>query len=166
MSQFQKFVAGMSESISPKVDSFPVAASTTIAKGDVIFESGGFMVIATVALNAQTRHAWVSIEIADNSVGANGDIGVLCVGAGQRVTVQTTDALTPGTGIKVSTTDGKIQNFVEGTDDINLRIGFFVGIEPGVYFKDTAAPFAEGYTTDSDPEVAAVANDIVVVELE
>jgi len=166
MSQFQKFVAGISMSISPKVDSFPVTASTSIAKGDVIFESVGFMVIATAALNVDTRHAWVAIEIADNSTGADGDIGVLCVGAGQRVTVQTTNALTPGTGIKVSATDGKAQNFIEGTDDINLRIGFYVGIEPGVYSKDTASPFAEGYTTDSAPEVAAAANDIVVMELE
>lgn len=165
MSQFQKFVAGMSQSISPKVDSFPVAASTTIAKGDVILESAGFMVIATVAL-AVKRHVWVAIEIADNSTGGNGDIGVLCVGAGQRVTVQTTSILNPGEGIKVSATDGKVQGIDEALDDVNLRVGFYIGIEPGVYFKDTVAPFAEGYTTDSDPEVEAVANDIVVVELE
>lgn len=152
-------------SISPKVDSLPVAASTNIAKGDVILESGGFMVIATVAL-AVKRHCWVAIEAADNSAGANGAKGVLCVGQGQRVTVQTTSIITPGEGIKVSATNGKVQALDEALDDDNIRIGFYVGIEPGVYSKDTAAPFAEGYTTDSAPEVAAAVNDIVVVELE
>jgi len=165
MSQFQKYVAGMSMSISPKVDSLPVAATTSIAKGDVILESGGFMVVATAAL-AVKRHCFVAIEAADNSAGADGDIGVLCVGAGQRVTVLTKSIITPAEGIKVSATDGAVAALDEALDDINVRIGFYIGIEPGVYVKDTATPYAEGYTTDSAPEVAAAVDDIVVVELE
>jgi hypothetical protein len=165
MSQFQNFIAGMSMSISPKVDSLPVAASTSIAKGDVIVESSGFMVVATAA-NSVKRHCFVAIEAADNSAGANGDIGVLCVGQGQRVTVLTKSIITPGEGVKISGTDGAIAALDEALDDINVRIGFYIGIEPGVYSKDTASPFAEGYTTNSAPEVACAVDDIVVMELE
>lgn len=165
MSQFQNFIAGMTMSISPKVDSFPVAATTTITKGDVILESGGFMVVATVAL-AINRPVFVAIETADNSAGANGDIGVLCVGQGQRVTVLTKSALTPGEGIKVSATDGAVQAYVDTVDAFGIKIGRYIGIEPGVYSKDAGSPYAEGYTTDSAPEVAASVDDIVVVELE
>lgn len=162
MTQFQQFVAGMSMSISPKVDNLPVTSALNIAKGDVIVEVGGFMVLATDA-NTTLKSVFVAIEVADNSSGANGDIGVLCVGSGQRVTVVTKTVLPPGASIAVSTTTpGAVQ---ELTTTIDLKIGFYIGIEPGVYFKDIATPFAEGYTENAAPEVAAAVDEIVVVEI-
>lgn len=167
MSQFQNFVAGMSMSIPPKVDNLPIAAAVNVAKGNVLFTNdAGFMVIATVALSTG-RKAFVAIEAIDNSGGANGDKRIEVVGHGQRVTVTTDTILQPGDGIKVGTTDGRVGLFVVAgiADAPVLRIGHFIGVEPGVYLKDTATPFAEGFIDDR-AEADAEVGEVVIVELE
>lgn len=164
MSQFQNFEAGMPMSIPPKVDSFPLAVENLVKGRVCITNDAGFITIATVALSAKRDH-FVNIAAVDNSGGSAGDLPVGVVGSGQRVTVQTKTILEPGDSVKVSATDGMVDLFVVGTDDNNLKIGTYIGIEPGVYSKDSADPFAEGYTTNAKPEVNAAVDDIVVIEL-
>ncbi len=159
----------MPQSIPPKVDVFPVGANENIAKGDVLLmNDAGFMEVATAAASPKRKH-FVAINAVNNTGGANGDKKVSVVGAGQRVTVQTKSILRPGQGIKVASTAGKVTAMVltgMTPDDLNLRIGVFIGVEPGVYVKDTATPYAESFTDDSNPEVNAAVDQIVVVELE
>lgn len=165
MTQYQKFEAGMPMSISPKVDSMPVATNTVIPKGNVIVrDANGFYKSATSALSVGKK-CFVAIQAADNNPGADGAKPVLCVGQGQRVTVLTKSILEPGEGIKVSGTTGAVTAFDDALDNLNLRIGHYVGKEPGVYSKD-GTPYGESFTTDSHPEVACAVDDIVVVELE
>ena len=164
MSQFFNFEAGMPMSIPPKVDSFPLSNINLVKGRVVITNDAGFIILATVALSGKRDH-FVNIAAVDNSSGAAGDLGVLVVGSGQRVTVQTKTILEPGDPVKVSATDGMVDLFAVATDDNNLKIGTYIGIEPGVYSKDIATPFAERYTTDARPEVNAAVDDIVVIEL-
>jgi len=154
----------MPMTIPPTVERLDLS-NVSLTKGDVVVvDNAGFVVIATVALTVK-RKAFVTIEAVDNSGGVAGDKDIEVVGAKQRVTVQTTSTLSPGDGVKVSAIDGKVQLFDVVLDDDNIRIGHYIGIEPGVYVKDTGSPFAEGYTVDKAEADAAV-NDIVIVELE
>jgi len=164
MSQFNSFEAGTPMSISPRVDSFPLAAENLVKGRVCVTNDAGFITIATVALSGKRDH-FVSIKAVDNSGGSAGDKAVLVVGSGQRVTVQTKSILEPGDPVKVSATDGMVTLFVVGTDDNNLKIGTYIGKEPGVYSKDSGSLFAERFSTDSHPEVNAAVDDIVVVEL-
>lgn len=163
MSQFQNFVAGMPMSIPPRIENMPLAAES-IAKGRVCYTSdAGFITIAVAGSSAKRPH-FVTIKAVDNSGGSAGDLYVPIVGQGQQVTVQTKSILQPGDAVKVAATDGMVTLFVVGTDDENLKIGTYIGKEPGLYAKDGSAPYAEGYTNDYTSVDAAV-DDIVIIEL-
>lgn len=164
MSFFNNFEAGTPMSISPKVDSFPLAVENLVKGRLVVTNDAGFVTIATAALSAKRDH-FVSIQAIDNSGGSAGDLAVLVVGSGQRVTVQTKSILEPGDPLKISATNGMVTLFVVGSDDNNLKVGTYIGIEPGVYSKDSGGVFAERYTTDARPEVNAAVDDIVVMEI-
>ena len=161
MSQFQSWTAGIPLSIPPRVDQFP-GGTVAIPKGDVVITNdAGQIITATVALSGSRQHFVAIRALTDTS----GDVKTDIVGPGQRVTVETSSILEPGDGVKVSATDGQVQLFVVASDDIDLRIGTYIGVEPGVYSKDSATPFAEGFSTDSGPEVNAAAGQIVAIEL-
>ena len=166
MSQFQNFVRGMPMSIPPKVDSFPLS-NISIAKGEVCMtDDAGFIVVATNAASSENRPFFCTIEAVDNSGGSAGDLAVSVVGSGQRVTVQTKGILEPGDPVKVSATAGMVELLViGGTDPAGERVGRYIGIEPGVYVKDVATPFAESYTDNAKPEVNAAVDDVVIIEL-
>ncbi len=163
MSQFQNFVAGMPMSIPPRVETYPLDA-INLPKGRVcITNAAGFVALAAAADSGFKFH--VSIEAVDNSGGSAGDLRVTVVTApGQQVTVQTKGILEPGDPVKISSTDGMVELYVTGTDASNLLVGSFIGIEPGLYTKDVATPFAESYTGDFASRNAAV-DDIVIIEL-
>lgn len=165
MSQFQKFEAGMPMSIPPHIDSFPIKGNTSLPKGTVcVVDDAGYLVIATTANSAKRKH-YVNIKAVDNTGGADGAKAVPVVGANQRVTVQTKSVLHPGDAVKVASVNGTVTAFNHGIDDDNLKIGHYIGIEPGVYEKDSASPYAERFTANSNPEVFAAVDDIVVIEL-
>ncbi len=165
MSQFQNFIRGMPMSLIPDIKPFPIETNTDILKGEVcLVNDAGHVIVATVALSANRKH-YVAIEDVLNNPGAAAAKPVPLVGMGQRVTVQTKTILEPGDGVQVSATDGMVGLYlVAGA--LGLRIGEYIGKEPGVYSKDSAPPFAERYTTDSFPEVNAAVDDIVVIQLE
>ena len=161
---FQNFEAGTPMSISPKVDSFPLAAENLVKGRVCLTNDAGFITIATAALS-NGRNFFVSIKAVDNSGGSAGDLSTLVVGSGQRVTVQTKSILEPGDPVKISATSGMVTLFVVGTDAEALRCGYYIGIEPGVYSKDSSGVLAERFTTNARPEVNAAVDDIVVMEL-
>lgn len=163
MSQFQNFVAGIPMSIPPRVELFPLAVEN-LAKGRVcVTNTAGFVTIAQAADIDKPYH--VSIKAVDNSGGAAGDLRVTVVtGPGQQVTVQTKGALSPGDPVKISATNGMVDLFAVGVDDNNLKVGIYIGKEPGIYQKDVATPFAESYINDFTSIDAAI-DDIVIIEL-
>lgn len=163
MSQFQNWIAGIPMSIPPRVELFPLAVEN-LAKGRVcVTNTAGFVTIAAAADVDKPYH--VSIEAKDNSGGSAGDLKVSVVtGPGQQVTVQTKEILEPGDPVKISGTDGMVALFAVGSDDNNLKVGIYIGKEPGIYVKDVATPFAESFVDDFTSVNAAV-DDIVIIEL-
>lgn len=163
MTQFQAWIAGIPMSIPPRVELFPLS-NVNLAKGRVcVTDTAGFVVIAQAADVDKPYH--VSIEAIDNSGGSAGDLKVSVVtGPGQQVTVQTKGILEPGDPVKISSTDGMVELFAVGSDDNNLKIGIYIGKEPGIYVKDSSTPFAEGFVDDFTSVNAAV-DDIVIIEL-
>jgi hypothetical protein len=163
MSQFQAWIRGLPQSIPPRVENFPLS-NINVAKGEVVnTDTAGDMVVATVANSPKKQH-FVTIEAVDNSGGSAGDLHVAVVGQGQQVTVQTKSILSPGDPVKIAATDGMVALFDVALDDDNLRIGHYVGKEPGTYLKDSATPFAESYENDFTSLDCAV-DDIVIIEL-
>ncbi len=150
-------------SIPPRIENMPLA-DESIAKGRVCYTSdAGFITIAVAATSVK-RSCFVTIKAVDNSGGSAGDLYVPIVGQGQQVTVQTKSILSPGDPVKVATTDGMVTLFVVGADDINLKIGTYIGKEPGVYAKDVSTPYAESFTVDRTSADAAI-DDIVIIEM-
>lgn len=164
MTQFQSWVAGIPLSIPPKVDQLPGAVET-IAKGRLVYTNDAGQITIAVAATSARRPIFVNTKAFTNA-GGSVDAPVDVVGQGQRVTVQTKSILEPGDPLKVSSTNGMVELFDVSSDDIHFRVGRYIGKEPGVYSKDVATPFAEGFTTDSGPEVNAAVDDIVAMELE
>lgn len=163
MSQFQSWVAGIPLSIPPKIDQFP-GNTEDIPKGRVCYANdAGYITIAAASAVAK-RPVFVNTKALVNNGGTLGKKTDV-VGSGQRVTVQTKSILEPGDPVKISSTDGMVTLFDVALDDDNLKIGFYVGKEPGVYSKDSGGALAEGFSTDSGPEVNAAVDDIVAIEL-
>lgn len=164
MSQYQGWIAGMPQSVPPRIEQMPLAAEA-IAKGRVCYTNdAGFITIAQAGSSAKRPH-FVTTEAVDNSGGSPGDLYVpVVVGRGQQVTVQTKTTLSPGDPVKVGATDGMVALFDVALDDENLKIGTYIGKEPGLYAKDSGSPYAESYTTDYTSADAAI-DDIVIIEL-
>lgn len=163
MSQFQNFIAGMPMSIPPKVELFTLS-NINLVKGRVCAtDTAGHIVLATASMEGE--NFCVNIEAVDNSGGSAGDLRVTVVTApGQQVTVQTKGILSNGDPVKVSATAGMVELFVVGTDPEGEKVGTYIGVEPGLYEKDSSTPFAESYTGDFTSRDAAV-DDIVIIEL-
>ncbi len=160
MSQFQKWIAGQPQSLKPQIENFPLTAAEVIPKGRVCYTSDAGAITIAVAGSSAKRPHYVNIKAVDGSV----DTHVPVVGQGQQVTVQTKSALSPGDPVKVSATNGMVELFDVALDDNNLKIGTYIGKEPGVYVKDSASPYAESFTEDFTSADAAI-DDIVNVEL-
>jgi len=158
MSQFQQWIKGIPLSIPPKVDSMP-GGTLAVPKGTPVVQVGAILVKAT---NANSTKLTVFVTTKTFLAGAAGrpmDV----VGLGQRVTVETTSILNPGASVVVDGTTGNIKALT--TEDSALKIGTYIGIEGGVYEKDTSGGLAEGFLLNSGPEVPAAVGAIVAIQL-
>lgn len=159
--------AGQTTRSNPKVDYYPVDASTKITKGDVchVNSSGYFQTATSSSYNGNAP--FVCVVTADNTSGAAGAIAVAVVGEGQFVTVKTDSALNPGDSVKVSASnDGRVTAFVAGTDAIELKVGVFTRKEGGIITKNSTTPYTEQFTDAGDYNVGAAASgDIVEIWL-
>lgn len=142
----------------------PVAAATNIVKGNVCtIDTSGNVVVAT---SAAAGKAWyVAIANADNSSGIAGAISVPLAAKGHFVTVVADGAINAGSPVKIASTAGRVVDFVEGTDDEGLKVGYYIGKEGGSVSKSGSSPYLESFT-DSEvflPVAAASGNVIEVL---
>lgn len=155
----------MPMSIPPKIDVFPLKANVVVPKGALLFSKAGFMILAVTG-DAINRALYCAIKSADSTGLADGAIGVSVVGHGQRVTILIgANTLEPGDYCKLSGTANALDLHVQGVDDDNLIKARFIGIESEVYSKSAISPFAESFTTHSNPEVNGLTGAIGVFEL-
>jgi len=144
----------------------PVAASTNVAKGNVCtINSSGDIVVATSSTSAGATW-FVALAAADNSSGAAGDITVPLAAKGHFVTVVADGAIKAGSPVKMSSTAGRVVDFVEGTDAEGLKVGTYIGKEGGSISKSGSTPYLESFT-DSEVfiPVAAAAGNVIEVLL-
>jgi len=106
----------------------PIAASTTITKGEVINpDAGGDVVTSTTGQVAEVPH-YVALETVDNSAGADADLFVPCAVTGHFVTVIADDAIKPGERVVVSgSTAGQVIAYVAATHTIDQVVGIYWG---------------------------------------
>ena len=139
-------------------------AAENIPAGTVCAVIDGVATIATTA-NSAGEVIGVSVESVDNSGGSPGDLNIKLVLSNCLVAVQTRTALQPLDGVKVSTTAGDVDEFVAGTDDEDLKIGRYRGVEGAVFARAAGTPFRETLSAGNVPEQDAAADDIVWIEL-
>lgn len=143
----------------------PVAASTSIVKGNVCsIDASGNVVVATNSTGAGSP--WlVAIADADNSAGSAGAISVPLASTGHYVTVVAGGTILPSEAIKMSATAGRVTGFVEGTDAEGLKVGFYIGKEGGIIAKSGSTPYLESFTDSADflPATASSGNVIEVL---
>jgi len=138
----------------------PVAASTTITKGEVVVpDAGGDLITATTTPAAGPKY--VALETVDNSTGADGDLHVPAAVAGHYVTVVADGTIRPGAYVQQSTsTAGQVITDAGGDD--NLRVGIYFGKEGGTIAKGSSTPYLESYTDAADFSPADAADGDVI----
>jgi hypothetical protein len=138
----------------------PVAASTTITKGNVIVEDAGGDYVVSGAANASQNY--VALETVDNSAGADSDLFVPVAVPGHYVTVIADGVIRPGE--KVMTTVGTAGQVITHAGDDNLACGIYFGKEGGTIAKGGATPFLESFTDDADFDpVNAADGDVIEI---
>jgi len=145
----------------------PIAASTTITKGEVLDQNtAGDVITAVVGQTAEVSH-FVALETVDNSAGSAGDLSVPCAVQGHFVTVTADDAIEPGEKVVVSgSTAGQVIAYVAATHTADQIVGQYFGKEGGTVAKAAGTPFLEDLTDDADFEpVAAADGDVIEIEL-
>lgn len=145
----------------------PVAASTTITKGNVCeLNVNGELITSPTTQTDNVAH-YVALETVDNSTGAANDLYCPVAVRGHFVTVIADGTIEAGNQVKVSgSTAGQVVLAAHGTDDKNLVVGIYWGKEGGVYAKAGTTPYAESLSDGADFEPAAAADgDVIEVEL-
>lgn len=145
----------------------PVAAATTITKGQVVEpDVGGDYVPGLTAQTAETEH-YVALETVDNSTGADGDLFVPVAVPGHYVTVIADGAIRPGSDVVASgTTVGQVIAYVELDHTPDQIIGKYFGKEGGTIAKAGTTPFLESYTDGADfTPVDAADGDVIEILL-
>jgi hypothetical protein len=159
---FETIPAGVTTRSNPHVQFFDVAAATAILQGSVINNDGsGFINSVTAEDDAK----YVAIEPIDNTLGAQGDIRVGCVGAGEFVTVVAGATIVQGSYVKILTAGTNllittVTPWVAG-DDESLILGRYFAKPSGNVTRATSDPFNETYTDEGDFNV----NDAVTTEI-
>jgi hypothetical protein len=141
----------------------PVAASTTITKGEVIEpDAGGDFITAVVGQTTEIEH-YVALETVDNSAGADGDLFVPVAVPGHYVTVIADGTIRPGSDVVVSgTTAGQVIEYVAATHSPDQIVGKYFGKEGGIIAKAATTPFLEDYTDAADFSPANAADGDVI----
>ena len=145
----------------------PVAASTSIAKGDVCeLDAGGDLIVSPTSQTAEVGH-FVALQAIDNSAGSDGDLSCPLAVRGHFVTVVADGAIVAGERVVVSAaTAGQVIAYVGATHEAHLIVGVYYGKEGGIISTSGTTPFLESYTDDADFLPADAADgDIIEVEL-
>lgn len=145
----------------------PIAASTTITKGEVCeINVNGWLITSPTTQTDNVQH-FVALETVDDSSGSNGDLHAPVAVRGHFVTVTADGAINAGDQVKVSgSTAGQVVKAVHGTDDKNLIVGVYWGKEGGTVAKGGTTPFLESLTDAADFSPADAADgDVIEIEL-
>lgn len=145
----------------------PVAASTTITKGNVCnSDTAGNLVVSTTSIVGEVNH-FVALETVDNSSGSAADLYCPVAVTGHYVTVVAGDAIVAGERVVASAgTAGEVRAYVAATHDINQVVGIYWGKESGTIATSSSTPYAETFTDTADFSPADAAdNDVIEVEL-
>lgn len=142
-------------------------AAQNIPRGTLCVIIDGIVTISTVAgANGAGQRPCVSVEDVDNSAGSAGDLNIGVVFSKVLVAVQTDTILEPGDYVKAGTVvAGNVSEFDDGSDDLDIKVGAYRGIEGAVFARGAGTPFKETLSAGIVPEQSAAANDIVWVEL-
>ena len=146
------------------VEYYPQAAEN-ITRGTVCVVDDGNVTIATTALTAAAvaNRVCVAVEDVDNSGGSAGDTNIGVVFAPAIVAVQTKTALNPGDFVKVVTA-GTVSELVD-TDDLDIKVGAYLGKEGAVFARAAGTPFRETLSDGIVPDQDAAIDDTVWIQL-
>ncbi len=145
----------------------PVAATTTITKGEVTeLNVAGELITSPTGQTVEVSH-YVALETVDNSTGGAGDLSCPVAVAGHFVTVVADGVIEPGKQVVVSgATAGQVIEYVTATHAKNQTVGIYWGKEGGTIAKATVTPFDESFTDDADFDPStAVDGDVIEVQL-
>lgn len=145
----------------------PIAAATTITKGNVCeLNVNGELIVSPTTQTDNIPH-FVALETVDNSAGAANALYAPVAVKGHFVTVIADGAIEAGEQVKVSgSTAGQVVEATHGTDDKSLIVGIYWGKEGGTIAKAGSTPYAESYTDGADFSPAAAADgDVIEIEL-
>lgn len=145
----------------------PIAAATTITKGNVCeLNASGDLIVSPTTQTDNIQH-FVALETIDNSAGSAGDLEAPVAVRGHFVTVIADGAIRAGEQVKVSgATAGQVVEATHGTDDKNLIVGVYWGKEGGTIAKGSSTPYLESFTDAADFDPADAADgDVIEVEL-
>ena len=145
----------------------PVAATTSITKGNVLEQdAGGDLVVSPVGRTAEVNH-YVALESVDNSSGSDGDLHVPVAVAGHFVTVVADGAIRPGTAVVISgATAGQVIAYVAASHAKNQVVGIYWGKEGGTVATGSSTPYLESFTDAADFSPADAADgDVIEVQL-
>ncbi len=144
----------------------PIAAATTITKGNVCeLNSSGELIVSPTTQTDNIPH-YVALETVVNSGAANAASCPVAV-KGHFVTVVADGTIEPGNQVKVSgSTAGQVVVATHGTDDKNLIVGIYWGKEGGTVAKGGSTPWLESLTDAADFTPATAADgDVIEIEL-
>ncbi len=141
----------------------PIAASTTITKGEVVNpDTGGEIVTSTTGIVTEVPH-YVALETVDNSTGADGDLFCPVAVPGHYVTVIADDTISPGERVVSSgSTAGQVVAYVAATHSIDQVVGTYFGKESGSIATGGSTPFLESFTDTADFSPADAADGDVI----
>ncbi len=148
---------------------FPVAASTTIAKGDLLYiDTNGNANKSTTATDFDYVTKVVALGAADNGSGIARAIDVPCAVRNHFVTVVAGGAIKSGQRVKAagSGKEGEVIASLGTSADANREIGIYWAKEGGTIAKGASSPFLESFTdTENWSQADAADNDIIEVQL-
>jgi hypothetical protein len=145
----------------------PVAASTSIAKGNVCeLDAGGDLIVSPTTQTVEVNH-FVALQAIDNSSGADGDLSCPMAVRGHFVTVVADGAIIAGQRVVVSgATAGQVIAYVASTHSPDQIVGVYYGKEGGIISTSGTTPFLESYTDGADFLPADAADgDVIEVEM-
>lgn len=144
----------------------PLAASTTITKGNVCeLNANGELIVSPTSQTDNSAH-FVALETVDNSSGSANDLYCPVAVKGHFVTVIADGEIEAGEQVVVSgSTAGQVVASNPATQDKSLVVGIYWGKEGGTYAKAGTTPFAESLS-DGENFSPALAADGDVIEIE
>lgn len=137
-----------------------------VAKGDVLVPTTGSATYLIQGLTAVNYgQFYVAVENKDNSGGSDGDLSVAVASDGDLVALTAGAALKAGEEVKIGATSQKLTRWVPGTDDLQLKVGVYVGKEAATFNRAGTTPFAETLNGSRIFPQDAADDDVIGVRL-